>query len=145
MEHLHDRLHRKIREFRHRNDSVVSGYHDFFFTVFLRLFSVTTYNSAVRMVLINQIYFTSIQILPLFFVVSICFGVISLARFGQYLRDLGLFDYFGHMLMGFVVTEFAPFITVLLIALRSGSAINTEIAVMKVNRNLIRWRLSTSM
>jgi phospholipid/cholesterol/gamma-HCH transport system permease protein len=34
------------------------------------------------------------------------------------------------------VTEISPFITVLLIALRSSSAINTEIAVMKVNREL---------
>lgn len=104
--------------------------------VFLSLFSVKAYNSAVRMVLINQIYFTSVQILPLFFLVSICFGVIFIGFVGQYLRSIGLFDYFGHMLMGFVVTEFAPFITVLLIALRSGSAINTEIAVMKVNHEL---------
>jgi phospholipid/cholesterol/gamma-HCH transport system permease protein len=104
--------------------------------VFLQLFLVKTYNSAVRMVLINQIYFTSVQILPLFLIVSICFGIIFIGAVGQYLRSLGLFDYFGHMLMGFVVTEFAPFITVLLIALRSGSAINTEIAVMKVNKEL---------
>ena len=102
--------------------------------VFFRLFSSKTYNSAVRMVLVNQIYFTSVQILPLFFIVSACFGVIFIGVAGQYLRDLGLFDYFGHLLMGFVVTEVAPFITVLLIALRSGSAINTEIAVMKVNK-----------
>jgi len=104
--------------------------------VFRQIFSFKTYNSAVRMVLINQIYFTSVQILPLFFLVSICFGVIFIGFGGEYLRDLGLFGYFGHLLMGFVVTKFAPFITVLLIALRSGSAINTEIAVMKVNKEL---------
>jgi len=104
--------------------------------VLFRLFSIKTYNSAVRMVLINQIYFTSVQILPLFFIVSVCFGVIFIGVAGQYLHDLGLFGYFGQMLMGFVVMEFAPFITVLLIALRSGSAINTEMAVMKVNREL---------
>ncbi len=104
--------------------------------VLLRLFSINTYNGAVRKVLVNQIYFTSVQILPLVCVVSICFGFIFIGAVGQYLRDLGLFDYFGHMLMGFVVTEFAPFITVLLIALRSGSAINAEISVMKVNKEL---------
>ena len=104
--------------------------------VLFQLFSPKTYNNAVRMVLINQIYFTSVQILPLFLIVSVCFGIIFIGFTGQYLRDLGLFDYFGHMIMGFVVTEFAPFITVLLIALRSSSAINTEIAVMKVNREL---------
>jgi phospholipid/cholesterol/gamma-HCH transport system permease protein len=42
----------------------------------------------------------------------------------------------GRLLMGFVVTELSPFVTVLLIALRSSSAINAEIAVMKVNREM---------
>ena len=108
----------------------------FSFQVFLRMFSPRTYNSAVRMVLVNQIYFTSVQILPLFLVVSACFGIVFIGVAGQSLRDIGLFEHFGNLLMDFVVTQFAPFITVLLIALRSGSAINTEIAVMKVNREL---------
>ena len=47
-----------------------------------------------------------------------------------------LTQYFGHILMGFIVSEFSPFITVLLITLRSGSAINTEIAVMKVSQEM---------
>ncbi len=38
--------------------------------------------------------------------------------------------------MGLLVIELAPLITALLIALRSGSAINAEIAVMKVNQEL---------
>ena len=38
--------------------------------------------------------------------------------------------------MGFMVAEIAPLVTVLLIALRSSSAINAEIAVMKVNNEL---------
>jgi phospholipid/cholesterol/gamma-HCH transport system permease protein len=88
------------------------------------------------MVLINQIYFTSVQILPLFLAVAVIFGAIVIGIIGQYLINLGLFYYFGQLLMGFVVTEFAPFITVLLIALRSSSAINAEIAVMKVNKEL---------
>jgi len=77
-----------------------------FLRLFLRLQPITAPSV---WSLINQIYFTSIQILPLFFVVSICFGVIFIGAVGQYLRDLGLFDYFGHYAHGFVVTEFAPF------------------------------------
>ncbi len=104
--------------------------------ILARMFDVRAYNSAVRMVLINQIYFTSVQILPLFLTVAAGFGAIVIGIIGQYLIHLGLFDYFGQLLMGFVVTEFAPFITVLLIALRSSSAVNAEIAVMKVNKEL---------
>ena len=94
------------------------------------------YNSAVRMVLTNQLYFTAVQILPLFFTVAVLLGIAFIAIVGEYLRSIGLFTFFGNFLMGFVVTEVAPFITVLLIALRSSSAINAEIAVMKVNKEL---------
>jgi len=108
----------------------------FAFKILIRMFDVRAYNSAVRMVLINQIYFTSVQILPLVLAVAVGFGAIVIGLIGQYLIHLGLFDYFGQLLMGFVVTELAPFITVLLIALRSSSAVNAEIAVMKVNKEL---------
>jgi phospholipid/cholesterol/gamma-HCH transport system permease protein len=104
--------------------------------ILARMFEVRAYNSAVRMVLINQIYFTSVQILPLFLAVAVCCGAIVIGIIGQYLIHLGLFEFFGQLLMGFVVTEFVPFITVILVALRSSSAINAEIAVMKVNKEL---------
>ena len=35
--------------------------------------------------------------------------------------------------MGFIVTELSPLVTVFFITLRSSSAINTEMAVMKVD------------
>jgi phospholipid/cholesterol/gamma-HCH transport system permease protein len=104
--------------------------------VVIRLFDPRTYNSASRMVFINQFYFTAVQILPLFLLVAVVFGSLVNGMTFQVIKDLGLTDYLGRLLMGFVVTEVAPFVTVLLIALRSSSAINTEIAVMKVNREL---------
>jgi phospholipid/cholesterol/gamma-HCH transport system permease protein len=102
--------------------------------IILRLFTLRTYNSASRMVFITQFYFTSVQILPLFLFVAVIFGSMVNGMAFQAIKDLGLSDYLGRLLMGFVVTEISPFVTVLLIALRSSSAINAEIAVMKVNR-----------
>ena len=104
--------------------------------VVIRLFDPRSYNSASRMVFINQFYFTAVQILPLFLLVALVFGSLVNGMTFQVIKDLGLTDYLGRLLMGFIVTEVAPFVTVLLIALRSSSAINTEIAVMKVNREL---------
>lgn len=104
--------------------------------VVLRLFNPRTYNSASRMVLVNQLYFTAIQVLPLFLLVAVIFGSMVNGIVFQVIKDLGLSDYLGPLLMGFVVTEIAPFVTVLLIALRSSSAINAEISVMKVSREL---------
>ncbi|MEW6333452.1 MAG: ABC transporter permease [Thermodesulfobacteriota bacterium] len=104
--------------------------------VVMRLLSPRVFNSASRTVLINQIYFTSIQVLPLFLFVAVIFGSMVDGIVFQVLKDLGLTEYLGPLLMGFVVTEIAPFVTVLLIALRSSSAINTEVSVMKVSREL---------
>jgi len=104
--------------------------------IILRLFDLRTYNSASRTVFISQFYFTAVQILPLFLFVAVIFGSMVNGMAFQAIKDLGLSDYLGRLLMGFVVTEISPFVTVLLIALRSSSAINAEIAVMKVNREL---------
>jgi len=104
--------------------------------VVVRMFQPHTYNSAMRMVLINQIYFTSVQILPVFLLVSIVLGSFLIGIVFQLLKQLGLTDYFGNVLMGLIVTDLSPFFTVLFITLRSSSAINTEIAVMKVNSEI---------
>ena len=101
--------------------------------VIFRMFQPCTYNSAMRMVLVNQIYFTSVQILPVFLLVSIVLGSLLIGIAFQLLKQLGLTDHFGHVLMGLIVTELSPFFTVLFITLRSSSAINTEMAVMKVD------------
>jgi phospholipid/cholesterol/gamma-HCH transport system permease protein len=101
-----------------------------------RVFYKKTYNNASMMVLVSQIYFTAIQILPLFLTVSVIIGFLITGMFLHILKELGLAEYLGRIIMGLVVTELAPFITVLLLALRSSSAMNTEIATMKVNKEL---------
>jgi phospholipid/cholesterol/gamma-HCH transport system permease protein len=119
--------------------STARSLHDtisFAIKIILRMFDRKTYNSAMKMVLIDQIYFTSVQILPLFITASVILGSLLTGIVFKVIRDLGLGGYLGQILMGFVVTEMSPFITVMLIALRSGSAINTEVAVMKVNKEL---------
>jgi phospholipid/cholesterol/gamma-HCH transport system permease protein len=116
--------------------SALQGTLAFAVRVFLAFFDRRAYNSASRMVFIQQFYFTSIQILPLFLFVAVIFGSLINGMAFQVVKNLGLSEYLGRLLMGFVVTELSPFVTVLLIALRSSSAINAEIAVMKVNREL---------
>jgi phospholipid/cholesterol/gamma-HCH transport system permease protein len=104
--------------------------------VFLRIFQRKTYSSAMREVLLNQIYFTSVQILPVFLLVSIIVGSLFIGIVFTLLKELGLTEFIGRVLMGLIVTELSPFLTVLLITLRSASAINTEMAVMKVNKEI---------
>ena len=120
----------------HFETKLLKSFTDIFFfagKVLLRMFRRKTYSSATRSVLVNQIYFTSVQILPVFIAVSIIFGSFLIGIVFQLLKGFGLTDLFGNVLMGLIVTELSPFFTVLLITLRSGSAINTELAVMKVS------------
>lgn len=106
------------------------------FDIVLAVFKKKTYRSTTLTVLINQIYFTAIQILPLFLTVSVIIGFLLIGILLQTLKELELAEYLGRIIMGFMVTELSPLITVLLIALRSSSAMNTEIATMKVSREL---------
>jgi phospholipid/cholesterol/gamma-HCH transport system permease protein len=108
----------------------------FSFQMVLNIFDRRVYNSASLSVLVNQIYFTSVEILPLFFIISIILGTLIMGLAFDTVKQFGLDRYLGNFLMGFAVTELSPFVTVLLLALRSGSAINTEIATMKVSREL---------
>lgn len=117
----------------------LSGFFDtiiFSAMVFIRIFRRKTYSSAMRNVLITQIYFTSVQILPFFLFVCIVFGSLLIGIVFTLLKELGLSEFIGPILMGLIVTELCPFLTVLLITLRSSAAINTEMAVMKVNREM---------
>lgn len=97
------------------------------------LFRKRNYNTAVLDVLIVQIYFTSVQIVFLFLVVSILFGSVFMGFVLQKIKVMGLVEFLGEIMVGFIFCELVPFVTVLLLALRTSSAMNAEIAVMKVN------------
>ena len=65
-----------------------------------KMFDRKMYNSAMRTVLINQIYYTSVQILPLFIGTSVLVGSLLIGIVFQILKDLGLAEFTGRILMG---------------------------------------------
>ncbi len=95
-----------------------------------------SYNPAMRMVLTKQIYFTAVGIIPLFTMMAAIFGSVIIGVVIALATQYGLADKIGSIIITFVIDEFAPFFTAILISLRSGTAVNTEIAVMKVNQEL---------
>ncbi len=95
-----------------------------------------SYHAAMRSVLVKQIYFTAVEVFPLFLFIGVLFGSVITGYVVSLAVDFSLQEEIGTILVGFVMNEFAPFFTVMLIALRSGTAINTEIAVMHVNNEL---------
>jgi len=103
---------------------------------FIHMLNPKSYNPAMRMVLVKQIYFTAVGIIPLFISMAILFGSIIIGAVILLASEYSLQDQIGSIIITFVVDEFSPFFTALLISLRSGAAVNTEIAVMNVNREL---------
>jgi phospholipid/cholesterol/gamma-HCH transport system permease protein len=95
-----------------------------------------SYNPAMRMVLTKQIYFTAVGIIPLFIFMAFLFGSVIVGVVIALATQYNLQSQIGSILISFVMNEFAPFFTALLISLRSGTAVNTEIAVMNVNKEL---------
>jgi len=96
----------------------------------------SSYNPAMKMVLTKQIYFTAVSIIPMFVMIAIVFGSVIIGFVIALASEYNLQDKIGSIIITFVINEFAPFFTALLISLRSGTAVNTEIAVMKVNKEL---------
>ena len=102
----------------------------------IHMLNPNSYSPAMRMVLTKQIYFTAVGIIPLFTMMAVLFGSIIIGVVISLATEYNLQDSIGSIIITFVVDEFSPFFTALLISLRSASAVNTEIAVMNVNKEL---------
>ena len=96
----------------------------------------STWNRATFDVVVKQVYFTAVQILHVFLGYTLVISWLIISIILSTARDFGLTDFASEMTIRVLVLELLPFLTALFIALRSGSAINTEVALMQVNREL---------
>jgi phospholipid/cholesterol/gamma-HCH transport system permease protein len=100
------------------------------------MFDSSTWNRATGDTIVKQVYFTAVQILPTFLVYALVIAWVIIFITVKTAQDFGLLDFASEMAIRVVVLELLPLLTVLFVALRSGSAINTEVALMKVNNEL---------
>jgi phospholipid/cholesterol/gamma-HCH transport system permease protein len=133
------RSHRRIGVFDNRVAAWLAGWWRVFHFGAIALvvaFSPSAYDRETRNVMAKQIYFTALQILPGFILVSAlaCYvvmrAVISAATaygFTEYAQDLAL---------RILVVDLVPVFVAIFVALRSGSAIGTEIVLMHINGEL---------
>ena len=98
--------------------------------------SPSTYNKATRQVVQKQIYFTAWQILPGFALFSALFSVLIIEIVGRTASDYGLYAYALELIVRVLVLEMLPLMTALFVALRTGAAINTEVALMQIQNEL---------
>ncbi len=85
----------------------------------------------VRSVLFKQIYFTGIEALPVVIVSGLLIGVIVITQISQ-IAGTGNTSILARILIWFVMRELAPFLTAIIVILRSGTAIATEISTIRL-------------
>lgn len=102
----------------------------------LLLLDSATWNRATFDVVIKQVYFTAVQILHVFLGYALVISWLIISIILSTAREFGLTEFATEMTIRVLVLELLPFLTALFIALRSGSAINTEVALMQVNNEL---------
>jgi len=90
-------------------------------------------NYAVRTVVAKQIYFTAWQILPLFLIASALLSYVLITIVVSATLNFGLSEFALELIIRLLVLEVIPLMAALFVATRSGAAINTEVALMKIN------------
>jgi phospholipid/cholesterol/gamma-HCH transport system permease protein len=95
-----------------------------------------SWNRATFEVVVKQVYFTAVQILPVFLLYALLISWLLISIILDTARSFGLTGFATEMIIRVLILELLPFLTALFIALRSGSAINTEVALMQVNNEL---------
>jgi phospholipid/cholesterol/gamma-HCH transport system permease protein len=86
-------------------------------------------------ILINQIYFTAIQALPLVFLISLFSGAF-IVELGHSLIGGTQSAWIYEILIAFAIRDVAPIITGIILLLRSGNAITTELGAMRVEKEI---------
>jgi len=100
---------------------------------FVSFFRFTFLNHAVARVFIRQIYFTAIQALPAIFITAILLGSILVNYLLGVLTGLNAYDRIGEFIIFINLYELGPIIVLFIILIRSGSAVISEVALMKLN------------
>ena len=91
-----------------------------------------SWTRAVRTVLWRQIYFTGAQAMALAFVVAMLVGVAVVLQARVWLTEVGQSALLGPILVAVIVRELAPLLVGVIVIMRSGSAIATELGNMTV-------------
>jgi phospholipid/cholesterol/gamma-HCH transport system permease protein len=114
----------------------------FGFAALAAALSPSVYSPRTRNIALRQIYYTAWQILPGFTLFTTLLSVIIITITITLARGYGLAPFALELVFRAIVLELVPLLTAMFVALRSGSAICTEIALMEVSGELEEMRAS---
>lgn len=98
-------------------------------TVFVRL---RYGHKIVGRVIVQQIYFTGVELLLLLGVIGVIFGALVIIESLAQLSRVGISEAIGQFLVVIIIRELGPMIAAVLVILHSGTAMATEIGYMTV-------------
>ncbi len=98
--------------------------------------SPSAYDSATAGLMARQVYFTAWQILPGFVLVCALLSYMVIRIVVLAAGSYGLAEYALNIVVRVLVLELIPLFVALFVALRSGAAINTEVALMHIRGDL---------
>src|SRR3954467_395180 len=98
--------------------------------------SLSAYTARTRTLAMRQIYFNAWHVLPGFTIFMALLGWVVIRITIGLARDYGLAQFALELVFRAVVLELIPLLTAFYIALRSGAAIVTEVAMMRVSGEL---------
>ncbi|MGD9808458.1 MAG: MlaE family ABC transporter permease [Deferribacterales bacterium] len=112
------------------------GYVNFTINFIKGCFNIRLLNPSVKLVIFRQVYFTGVQILPMFSLISIVIGLALVGGLTNFLVQFGAQDRVGDILVLVTVKQLAPIVVAILLTLRSSTAVTAEIALMKMNNEI---------
>ncbi len=93
-------------------------------------------NKVVFQLLLKQILFTGIDALPMISIISLLLGTIVITQSTTQLPIIGGENFIGNIIVLVIIRELGPLITAIVIIGRSGSAIGTELGIMRINQEI---------
>lgn len=101
------------------------------------LISPSTYRAETRELAVRQIYVTAWEVLPGYLLFSAILSVVIIEIVANAARRYGLSQYALELMLRVLVLEVIPLLTALFVALRTGAAIGSEVALMAVSGELV--------
>jgi phospholipid/cholesterol/gamma-HCH transport system permease protein len=86
----------------------------------------------IRKIIIQQIYFTAVEILLLLGIIGVIFGALVIIQIMAQLTRVGISEALGQFLVVIVIRELGPLIAAVIVILYSGTAMATEVGYMTV-------------
>ncbi|HEX2649073.1 MAG TPA: ABC transporter permease [Burkholderiales bacterium] len=101
------------------------------------LISPSTYKAETRELAVRQIHATAWEVLPGYLFFSALLSVVIIEIVANAARKYGLGQYALELMLRVLVLEVIPLLTALFVALRTGAAIGSEVALMTVSGELV--------